>query len=84
MTKAITQYGETKYTWENNIHPDNPDFMQRVFWVAWQKPDGRYSIGYKLQPNGNVKFVKYGRGNVETEISKIQPVQNEQSAKPGG
>ena len=71
MTKAITQYGETKYTWVNNIHPDNPDFMQKVFWVAWQKPDGRYSIGYKLQPNGNVKFVKYGEGNVETEISKI-------------
>ena len=77
MTKAITQYGETKYTWENKIHPDNPYFMQQVFWIAFQKPDGRYSIGYRLQPNGKVKFVKYGRGNVETEISKFQDYHNQ-------
>ena len=68
VKKTNTQFGEIKYTWENNFHPDNPNFMQQVFWMGWQKPDNRYSIGYKLEPNGKVKFVKYGEGNIEDEI----------------
>ena len=68
VKKTNTQFGEVKYTWENNFHPDNPNFMQPVFWMGWQKPDNRYSIGYKLEPNGKVKFVKYGEGSIEDEI----------------
>ena len=70
VKKENTRFGEIKFTWENNFHPDNDEFMPTVFWVAWLKKDGRYMIGYKLQPSGKVKFVKYGEGDIEIEITK--------------
>lgn len=60
MTIPIRQtndFGEQVYKWENNIHPDNPNFMQRVIWRMWVKPDGKITIGYKLDSNGKMKFL---------------------------
>lgn len=71
--KSTDQFGETAYRWENHKHPDNPNFQQVVFWRAWQKPDGRYSIGYRLTclgDRGKIKFIEYGNGDVEAAIQK--------------
>lgn len=57
-TGKTNDFGETVYRWENNTHPDNPNFMQRVIWRLWVKPDGRITIGYQLDTNGKMKFLK--------------------------
>ena len=31
--------------------------MQRVFWTVWEKPDGRVTVGYKLDGNGKTWFL---------------------------
>lgn len=70
MKTRINTFGETVYTWQNNNHPDNVNFMQIVFWFAWQKTDGRYSIGYSLEPTGKVKMILWGTGDVKNAITK--------------
>lgn len=59
MTIEQTKFGETKYSWSNNIHPDNENFMQRVFWSMWEKENGNITLSYKLDYNGKSIFI-YG------------------------
>jgi len=40
--------------WENHKHPDNPNFMQTVLWVAYVN-DSVIHIGYRLDYNSNIK-----------------------------
>jgi hypothetical protein len=73
VSERKTTGGETEYKWENNYHPDNPDFQQRVFWTAYQKPDGRYMVGYSLEPGGRSKtyWVEHGTGDVKSKLGKF-------------
>jgi hypothetical protein len=57
MQFTINQFGEYIARWQNNAHPDNPDFMQLVNWVARLRKDGRADIGYNLQSGVNLKIV---------------------------
>ena len=70
VNKKLTRFGEIQYNWDNYFHPDNPEFMQKVFWLGWQKTNGKFLIGYKLGSNGKMKFVKFGEGDIEDEIPK--------------
>lgn len=65
MEPVKNQFGEFVAKWENNFHPDNANFMQRVFWMAVYKPEGRYSIGYRLDLGKNIKIVERGEGTLE-------------------
>lgn len=38
--------------------------MQIVFWTVWEKPDGRITVAYKLDPVGKSHFI-YGITKVE-------------------
>ncbi len=76
-----TKYGEKLYTWENYVHPDNPDFQQLVFWKAYHKVGdrykdsedyGKYSIGYALEPAGKIKWVLFGKGDIMPAIEKLR------------
>ena len=67
MKKELTPYGEIKFSWENSHHPDNPNFQQRVIWMAWQKKDGSFSLCYKLDYTGKAKFLY---GEMATAILK--------------
>ena len=66
------QFNETVYKWQNNVHPDNPNFMQIVFWCAWLKPDGHYSIGYSLGSLSKFKMILWGEGDIMEAIKKFQ------------
>ena len=57
MTTTINNFGEKVTKWESTKHPTNPNFMQRVYWTIWEKPDGRISVGYKLDGNGKTWFL---------------------------
>jgi hypothetical protein len=58
MTTHTNTFGEKVTKWESHKHPDNPNYMQVVFWTIWEKPDGRITIGYKLDGNGKTRFVR--------------------------
>jgi hypothetical protein len=57
MEITTNNFGEVVYKWENNIHPDNPKFMQKVLWTMWIKSDGRLSVCYKLDYNNKGIFL---------------------------
>jgi hypothetical protein len=59
MKTTINSFGEEVTKWENNIHPDNANFQQLVFWTIWVKIDGRVTIGYNLGIGSKTKFI-YG------------------------
>ena len=59
MKTYINQFGEEVTKWVNNIHPDNPQFMQNVYWKIWVRKDGSTLVGYKLDGNGKMTFI-YG------------------------
>lgn len=59
METKINRFGEIVTKWESNKHPENENFMQRVMWTVWEKPDGKVLVGYKLDYSGKVKFI-YG------------------------
>jgi hypothetical protein len=76
MNKSINQFGETVYKWNNHIHPDNPNFQQVVFWSAWKKPDGCYSIGYSLGTLSKFKMIEWGKGDILKAIAKYMITNN--------
>jgi len=55
----VNQAGEHVTKWESTKHPDNPNFMQTVYWIVWEKPDGRITICYHLGSGSKHVFV-YG------------------------
>jgi hypothetical protein len=57
MKISTNNFGEVVYKWENNIHPDNPQFMQKVLWTMWIKRDGTLSVCYKLDYNNKGIFL---------------------------
>ena len=57
MTIQTNDFGEVVYKWENNIHPDNARYMQRVIWTMWIKNDGRAIVCYRIDYNGKSKFL---------------------------
>lgn len=59
MEAYSNAYGETVTSWQSHKHPNNPDFMQIVYWTIWEKPDGRISIAFRLDTNGKSHFI-YG------------------------
>lgn len=54
----INSWGEKVTKWENNIHPDNSEFMQLVLWTMWEKTDGTILLSYTLDYNGKPKFIR--------------------------
>ena len=42
------QFGEIVTRWKSYIHPDNPNFMQKVNYTVYEKPDGRILVCYDL------------------------------------
>jgi len=76
VEKKKTSFGEDWYKWNNNHHPDNPNFQQKVNWQLFHKPTGEYSVGYKLGASGNMKWVDRGNGDeskVKSVIEKYNP-----------
>lgn len=59
METTINNFGEEVTKWQSNIHPDNLNFKQIVFWFVWVKPDGRVTVGYNLGSGSKTKFI-YG------------------------
>ncbi len=53
----INAFGEEVLKWENNVHPDNPNFQQKVYWTIWVKTDGRVLVGYNLGSGGKTTFI---------------------------
>lgn len=48
--------------WENYKHPDNPDFCQPVFWIAFKAGDYlivKYSLGTDTDSKALAKVHKY-------------------------
>jgi len=73
MQWTKNRFGETVCKWSNHTHPDNPNFMQIVYWFCYVKPDGRFSVGYRLDNSSNIKVISRGEGGTlpaENEISK--------------
>lgn len=64
MKIHTNRYGEVVTNWQSHRHPDNPNFMQLVFWTVWEKPDGRTTIAYKLDAAGKSHFI-YGMTKAE-------------------
>lgn len=75
IEEALTgynNYGLDIYNWENNIHPDNNNFMQNVFWKADFNPStGKYKIGFNLANGTKVKWIEYGQCNSKEELKNI-------------
>lgn len=57
MITYKNSFNEIVSKWENTIHPDNPNFMQKVFWTMYEKEDGRITVCYKIDFNGKSKFI---------------------------
>ena len=57
METHTNQFGEIVTKWTNHKHPDNPNFMQLVNWIIWEKPDGRILVGYNLGANSKTHFI---------------------------
>ena len=53
----INAFGEEVIKWENNVHPDNSNFQQKVYWTIWVKTDGRVLVGYNLGSGGKTTFI---------------------------
>lgn len=76
MTTITNQFGEQYTKWQSHKHPENPDFMQVVFWHVWEK-DGKTTIVWNLGP-GSKNHNIYGMTKAEaiakftdTEVSEL-------------
>lgn len=57
METTTNKYGEIVTRWFSHQHPDNPNYMQGVFWTVWEKPDGRTLVGFNLGAGGKTYFI---------------------------
>jgi len=71
VSESYSSTGELMYKWQTNFCPDSPDSEQRTFWVARLKENGKFTIGYKLQPEDSIEFVESGTG-MENMAEKIE------------
>jgi len=71
--KHSKSFGDDCYQWKNKFHPENPNFMQNVYWVMFVKPCNSYSIGYTLDMSGNpkIEWVEYGHINKDMQLSDL-------------
>ena len=71
MKFTTNAFGEQVAKWSNNIHPDNPLFMQSVIWTARLRKDGRADVGYQLQTGTNIKVVKRAENLTLTDMDSF-------------
>jgi len=57
MKSYRNNFGEIVTKWENNKHPDNPNYMQEVFWAIIEKENGQTLAYYHLGSGGKSKFI---------------------------
>lgn len=58
MESVKNRFGEIHTKWTSTKHPDNPNFMQTVFWNVWEK-EGKTTVCYNLGTLSKSKFI-YG------------------------
>lgn len=77
METHTNAFGEVVTKWENNIHPDNPNYMQKVLWTMYEKQDGGISLCYRLEYNGKPKFIYgYLKEEILLKFGKNDPQNN--------
>lgn len=58
MTTQTNSFGELHTKWTSHKHPENPNFMQPVYWNVWEK-DGKTTICWHLGAGSKSNFI-YG------------------------
>jgi hypothetical protein len=57
METYKNQFNEIVTKWTSHKHPNNPNFMQCVFWKVFEKPNGETLVGYQLETTGKMRFI---------------------------
>jgi hypothetical protein len=57
MKTYTNKFGEKITKWNSNKHPDNPLFMQRVFWMVVEKPNGKTTTHWNLGYGSKTHYI---------------------------
>ncbi len=59
ITVSTLREGEEYTKWQSHKHPENPKFMQVVFWHVFVKADGKTTVIWNLGNNSQNNYI-YG------------------------
>lgn len=64
MTQTTNRFGELHTKWTSHKHPDNPNFMQLVYWNVFEK-EGKTTVCWHL---GDAKRSNFIYGLTKDEV----------------
>lgn len=57
MTTTINRFGQEYTNWKSHKHPENPKFMQVVFWNVWVSKEGQTTIVWNLGNGSQSNYI---------------------------
>lgn len=72
MEQYINNFGETVTAWTSHKHPDNPNFMQLVYWRVYEK-NGKTTVLYSLSQNNPQAYYELGMTKEEAIAKFTDP-----------